>query len=79
MYVTGSVRSWMHYLRVRDEEGVVQWEHVELARAIRTIFSTQFPTVSAVAFSKEPDPRDAEIAELQSEISVLKAMVRGKL
>lgn len=79
MYVTGSVRSWMHYLGVRDEPGVVQWEHVELARAIRTIFSTQFPTVSSVAFSKDPDPRDSEIAELQSEIAVLKAMQRGKL
>jgi thymidylate synthase (FAD) len=79
MYVTGSVRSWMHYLGVRDEPGVVQWEHVELARAIRTIFSTQFPTVSSAVFNKEPDPRDAEIAELQSEIAVLKATMRGKL
>jgi hypothetical protein len=57
----------------------VQWEHVELARAIRTIFSTQFPTVSAVAFNKEPDSRDKEIAELQSEIAVLNAVQRGKL
>jgi thymidylate synthase (FAD) len=79
MYVTGSVRSWMHYLGVRDEPGVVQWEHVELARAIRTIFSTQFPTVSAAVFNKEPDPRDSEILELQSEIAVLKATMRGKL
>jgi thymidylate synthase (FAD) len=79
MYVTGSVRSWMHYLRVRDEEGVVQWEHVELARAIRSIFSTQFPTVSAAVFNRDPDPRDKEIAELQSEVAVLKATMRGKL
>ena len=79
MYVTGSARSWMHYLGVRDEPGVVQWEHVELARAIRSIFSTQFPTVSAAVFNRDQDPRDKEIAELQSEIAVLKATMRGKL
>jgi len=79
MFVSGTCRNWMHYLGVRDEPGVVQWEHVELARAIRTIFSTQFPTVSAAVFSREPDPREKEIAELQSEIAVLKAMQRGKL
>jgi thymidylate synthase (FAD) len=79
MYVTGNVRSWMHYLGVRDEPGVVQWEHVELARAIRTIFSTQFPTVYKAYFCSEPDPRDAEIKELQAEVEVLKATMRGKL
>jgi thymidylate synthase (FAD) len=79
MYVTGSVRSWMHYLGVRDEPGVVQWEHVELARAIRPIFATEFPTVNAAYFNRDSDPRDAEIAELQSEIQVLKATLRNRL
>jgi len=46
LYVTGSCRSWIHYLRVRDDEGVAQYEHVEIARAIRPVFSTVFPTVS---------------------------------
>jgi thymidylate synthase (FAD) len=55
LYVTGSCRSWMHYLNVRDEEGVVQWEHVELARAIKTIFATQFPTVNQAYFHNKPD------------------------
>jgi len=32
-----------------------------------------------VAFNKEPDPRDAEIKELQAEVEVLKATMRGKL
>ena len=45
LYITGSVRSWMTYLKVRDEPGVVQLEHVELARAIKSIFSCEFPTV----------------------------------
>jgi thymidylate synthase (FAD) len=79
MYVSGSVRSWMHYLGVRDDEGVVQWEHVELARAIRPIFATQFPTVNKAFFHRDPDPRDREIEELKSEIQVLKATIRGKL
>lgn len=79
MYITGSVRSWMHYLGVRDDEGVVQWEHVELARAIRPIFSAQFPTVNAAYFTKEPNPLETENMELRSEIAVLQATLRGRL
>jgi thymidylate synthase (FAD) len=79
MYVTGSVRSWMHYLDVRDEEGVVQWEHVELARAIKPIFATQFPTVNKAYFHRDPDPRDVEIEELKAKIAVYEATIRGKL
>ena len=77
MYVTGSVRSWMHYLGVRDEVGVVQYEHVELARAIKTIFSTQFPTVNRAFFNPDPDPRDRQIIELEAELSTLQAKLRG--
>jgi hypothetical protein len=69
----------MHYLRVRDDEGVVQWEHVELARAIKTLFSTQFPTVSRAYFSNETNSLEVENEELKAEIEVLKAILRGKL
>jgi thymidylate synthase (FAD) len=79
MYVTGSVRSWMHYLKVRDEEGVVQWEHVELARAIKPIFATQFPTVSKAFFNPDPSPVEKENIELKAEIQVLKAQIKGRL
>ena len=79
MYVTGSCRSFMHYLRVRDEEGVVQWEHVELARAIKPIFATHFPTVSRAYFNPGPTPLEIELQEAQAEIEVLKATLRGKL
>ncbi len=79
MYVSGSVRSWMHYLNVRDEEGVVQWEHVELARAIRPIFATQFPTVNKAFFNPDPSPLEVENEELKSEIQVLKAQIKGRL
>jgi flavin-dependent thymidylate synthase len=79
MYVTGSVRSWMHYLHVRDEEGVVQWEHVELARAIRPVFTEQFPTVDKAFFAKERSPLEVENEELRAEVAVLKATLKGRL
>lgn len=79
LYATGSVRSWMHYLNVRDEPGVVQWEHVELARAIKPIFATQFPTVYGAYFNQELSPLETELAEAKAEIEVLKATIRGKL
>jgi len=46
MYVTGSPRSFIHYCNVRDDEGVAQWEHVELARAIHKVFSAECPVIS---------------------------------
>jgi thymidylate synthase (FAD) len=79
MYVTGSVRSWMHYLGVRDEPGVVQWEHVELARAIKPIFSTEFPTVSKAYFNQERTSLEVENEELKAEIQVLKSQIKGRL
>jgi thymidylate synthase (FAD) len=79
LYVTGSVRSWMHYIGVRDDEGVVQLEHVELARAIKTIFATQFPTVYRAFFEQGRNPLEVENEELKAEIEVLKATLRGKL
>lgn len=79
LYVTGSCRSWMHYLGVRDDPGVVQWEHVELARAIRPIFATNFPTVNQAFFHPGSTPLELENQELKSEIEVLKATLRGKL
>ena len=79
MYVTGNARSWMHYLGVRDEEGVVQYEHVELARTIRKIFAEQFPTVNKAFFDAEPSPLEQENQELKAQISVLEATLRNKL
>ena len=79
LYVTGSARSWMTYLKVRDEEGVVQYEHVELARAIRAIFAEQFPTVTKAFFDTEPSSLEQENQELKAQISVLEATLRNKL
>lgn len=45
LYVNGTLRSWLHYLDVRDDEGVTQHEHVLLARHIRDALIPAFPTV----------------------------------
>lgn len=48
LYVNGTVRSWLHYLDVRDDPGVTQWEHVLLAREIRKVLEPAFPTIFGV-------------------------------
>jgi thymidylate synthase (FAD) len=45
LYVNGTLRSWLHYLEVRDDPGVTQWEHVVLAREIKKALLPAFPTV----------------------------------
>lgn len=45
MQMKGSLRSWLHYLAVRDDEGVTQLEHVLIARAIRDVLVSHFPTI----------------------------------
>lgn len=45
LYVNGTLRSWIHYLEVRDDPGVTQWEHVLLARKIKEVLLPAFPTV----------------------------------
>lgn len=45
LYVNGTLRSWLHYLEVRDDEGVTQWEHVILARKIKEVLLPAFPTI----------------------------------
>lgn len=46
LYVTGNARSFIHYCDVRDDQGVAQFEHVELARAIRRVFAAECPLIS---------------------------------
>ncbi len=45
LYMTGSVRSWIHYINLRSGHGT-QKEHMDIAEGIREIFIKQFPTVS---------------------------------
>lgn len=79
LYVTGSCRSFIHYIGVRDDEGVAQYEHCELARAIKSVFTSQFPTVSRAVFHQEPSPMERENEELKAEIAVLQATLRSRL
>ena len=45
LYMTGSVRSWVHYIDLRSAHGT-QKEHMDLVESVRSIFKEQFPTVS---------------------------------
>ena len=53
LYVNGTLRSWLHYLGVRDDEGVTQWEHVVLARRIKECLVPAFPTIFGLLENKE--------------------------
>tara|TARA_B100000287_G_scaffold431304_1_gene488310 strand:- start:543 stop:1199 length:657 start_codon:yes stop_codon:yes gene_type:complete len=45
LYMTGSVRSWIHYINLRSAHGT-QKEHMDLVENVRKVFVEQFPIVS---------------------------------
>ena len=45
LYMTGSCRSWVHYINLRSAHGT-QKEHMDIAEACRKVFTEQFPAVS---------------------------------
>lgn len=45
IYMTGSVRSWAHYIDLRTANGT-QKEHMIVAEGVRDVFKEQFPAVS---------------------------------
>ena len=45
IYMTGSCRSWIHYINLRSAHGT-QKEHMDLVENVRKVFKEQFPTVS---------------------------------
>ena len=45
IYMTGSCRSWIHYINLRSAHGT-QKEHMDIAEACRKVFTEQFPSVS---------------------------------
>ena len=45
IYMTGSCRSWIHYINLRSAHGT-QKEHMDIAEACREVFTEQFPAVS---------------------------------
>ena len=45
LYMTGSCRSWVHYINLRSAHGT-QKEHMDIAEECRKVFTEQFPSVS---------------------------------
>jgi len=45
IYMTGSVRSWIHYIELRSANGT-QKEHMDIALGAKEIFCEQFPAVA---------------------------------
>ena len=45
LYMTGSCRSWIHYIKLRSAHGT-QKEHIDLVEEVRNVFKEQFPIVS---------------------------------
>jgi thymidylate synthase (FAD) len=45
IYMSGSVRSWIHYINLRSANGT-QKEHMDIANACKKLFVEQFPVVS---------------------------------
>jgi thymidylate synthase (FAD) len=45
IYMTGSVRSWIHYINLRSANGT-QKEHMDIANECKKVFVEQFPIVS---------------------------------
>ncbi len=45
IYMSGSIRSWMHYISLRSGHGTQQ-EHMDIANACKQIFIEQFPIIS---------------------------------
>ncbi|WP_065647764.1 FAD-dependent thymidylate synthase [Pantoea eucrina] len=51
IYMTGNIRSWMHYLKLRTGNGTQQ-EHAEIALAIKDIFCRELPIVADALFGE---------------------------
>ena len=46
IYMTGSCRSWIHYINLRTGHGT-QKEHMDIAQECKTIFLKEYPVVSS--------------------------------
>tara|TARA_B100002019_G_scaffold242041_1_gene218235 strand:+ start:746 stop:1402 length:657 start_codon:yes stop_codon:yes gene_type:complete len=45
LYMSGSVRSWIHYIELRSANGT-QKEHMDIAKECQCIFAGEFPTIA---------------------------------
>ena len=68
LYMTGSCRSWIHYINLRSAHGT-QKEHMEIARECACIFAGQFPAVAEALgclLYTSPSPRDRQKSRMPS-------------
>lgn len=54
MYMTGSIRSWIHYLKIRTGPET-QKEHRNVAQEIKKIFIWQLPIIGDAVFNQSSD------------------------
>lgn len=47
MYMNGTVRSWLHFIQVRDDYGVAQKEVVDIARKVKEQLLQYFPSLES--------------------------------
>jgi thymidylate synthase (FAD) len=83
VYVTGNCRSWIHYIAARDDKGVAQDEHCELAQCAKQVFANVFPTVhGAINWDKhldtDLDALTKELEEARAEIKTLKFVLSSQ-
>lgn len=45
LYMTGSIRSWIHYIDLRSANGT-QKEHMDIAKDAKRVFKEQFPSIA---------------------------------
>ena len=45
MYVSGTIRSWLHYIQLRSANGT-QKEHIEIAQTCAEVISKVFPMIT---------------------------------
>lgn len=53
MYMNGTIRSWLHFIQVRDDAGVAQKEVVDVARKAKVELLKYFPFLEEVIENKE--------------------------
>ena len=52
LFMNGTIRSWIHYLQLRESNGT-QLEHHQIAREIKRIFCEQFHIIGEAVFSTD--------------------------
>lgn len=56
LYMSGTIRSWIHYLKVRLDEST-QLEHRKIAQDILNIFMSELPAIGNLVFKSEQTPQ----------------------